>query len=111
MHWRGVAVKCKKDCDRIGNWIKAYSWLVISSTIFGVGVYFLMISQSLVNSYDGIWNTSVYYADRWERSIGRWFWPYLDKLRFGTVSVPLNSILTLIIASFAGALIAELCLN
>lgn len=108
MYYTKVVTESKKNCKRVHDWIKMYSWLLISGTIFGIAVFFLQISQSLVNSYDGIWNTSVYFADYWERSIGRWFWPYLDKLRFGTVSVPLNSILTLILAAIASAFLVDL---
>ena len=108
MYYSKVVMECKKSCERVHDWIKTYSWLLISGTLFGTAVFSLQISQGLVNSYDGIWNNSVYFADYWERSIGRWFWPYLDKLRFGTVSVPLNSILTLILAAIASAFLVDL---
>ena len=108
MYYSKVVMECKKSCERVHDWIKMYSWLLISGTLFGTAVFSLQISQGLVNSYDGIWNNSVYFADYWERSIGRWFWPYLDKLRFGTVSVPFNSILTLILVAIASAFLLDL---
>ncbi len=75
---------------------------------FGIIVYFMMFSNNLVNSYDGLWWFSRYFAGYWERSIGRWFWPYLDMLRFGIVSSVLNGIITLAVISAASIMLAHL---
>lgn len=71
-------------------------------------VYFMMISENLVNSYDGIWNTSYLVAGARETSLGRGLLHYFDKLRAGVVSMPLNSILTLLIVSVGVVLILEI---
>lgn len=89
----------------IMDWIKNHIKYILVSTIFGIIVYFMMISENLVNSYDGIWHTSHFIADSWETSLGRGLLHYIDKARSGIVSVPLNTILTLFIISIASVLL------
>ena len=60
-----------------------------------VVVYFPLISQRLVNTFDGLWNGSWFIGGFWEISIGRWLWPVADFVRFGVQTEPLNSLLTL----------------
>ena len=62
---------------------------------FAVVVYFPLISQRLVNTFDGLWNGSWFIGRFWEVSIGRWLWPVADFVRFGVQTEPLNSLLTL----------------
>ena len=62
---------------------------------FAVVVYFPLISQRLVNTFDGLWNGSWFIGGFWEVSIGRWLWPVADFVRFGVQTEPLNSLLTL----------------
>lgn len=59
----------------------------------GLAFYSQLMSQQLVNSYDGIWEYTYHSAGKWELSLGRWFWLYLDKLRFGMNNDPWTSIL------------------
>lgn len=92
----------------VEGWLKKHAMDMLRMVLFGCAVYFALISQNLVNSMDGLWNNSIYFADSWERSIGRWFWPYLDMLRFGVVSYQLNSIITLILDAMAVSLLADL---
>lgn len=91
----------------IVDWIKNHIIYILINTIFGITVYFMMISENLVNSYDGIWNTSHYIAQSWEISLGRGLLHYVDKVRAGIVSVPFNTILTLLIISVASALVID----
>ena len=74
--------------------IKYYGRVVVGGTLFGVLVYFSMMSLDLVNSYDGIWHWSNFIAGDWEISLGRGLQRYFDKLRFGIVSTSLNTVLT-----------------
>lgn len=91
----------------IMDWIKSHIKYILVSSMFGIMIYFMMISENLVNSYDGIWNTSHYIAESWETSLGRGLLHYIDKARAGIVAVPLNTILTLLIISVASALIID----
>lgn len=94
--------------------IRLYKWFENRAVsmgmliLFGSAVYMMLLSQNLVNSYDGLWHNSIFFAGDWERSIGRWFWPYLDRMRFGVVSYPLNSLITLILDAVTIHLIADL---
>ncbi len=65
------------------------------SLTFSILLYFLLISNQLVNSDDGLWEYNYYKAGRWSLSIGRWFWLYIDRLRFGISTEPITSIMTL----------------
>lgn len=56
----------------------------------------LMINQ-LTNDYDGLWENSYHYAGPWELSLGRWFWQYISRARFGISPDPYTSLLTLAI--------------
>lgn len=60
-----------KTEDCIMNWIKNHIKYILITMIFGIIVYFMMISENLVSSYDGIWNTSHLIAGAWETSLGR----------------------------------------
>lgn len=62
---------------------------------FAVVVYFPLISQRLVNTFDGLWNGSWFIGGFWELSIGRWLWCVADAVRFGVQTEPLNALLTL----------------
>ncbi|MCM1526851.1 MAG: glucosyltransferase domain-containing protein [Bacteroides sp.] len=53
-----------------------------------------MINQ-LTNDYDGLWENSFHNAGTWELSMGRWFWQYISRLRFGTSPDPYTSLITL----------------
>lgn len=65
------------------------------SMLFSVTLYFMLLSRQLVNSNDGLWEYSYYKAGKWSLSLGRWFWLYLDRLRFGFSPDPLTSLITL----------------
>ena len=54
----------------------------------------LMVNQ-LTNDYDGLWENSFHNAGVWELSLGRWFWQYISRLRFGTSADPYTSLITL----------------
>ena len=67
--------------------------------IFFIAVicYSQLMTQGLTNSVDGLWESSFHNAGAWELSIGRWFWLYLSRMRFGTSPDPITSILALLI--------------
>lgn len=62
---------------------------------FSVFTYSELMVNQLVNNYDGIWEGNFHIAGAWELSIGRWFWHYLSKLRFGIAADPVVSIIAL----------------
>ena len=62
----------------------------------------------LTNSEDGLWNQDDYMAGSWELSIGRWFWPVLDKLRFGISLDPLPALASLALYVLSFLLILEI---
>ncbi|MCI8463080.1 MAG: hypothetical protein HFG25_09095 [Lachnospiraceae bacterium] len=53
------------------------------------------MANQLTNDYDGLWEGSFHNAGTWELSLGRWFWLYISRLRFGTSPDPFTSLLTL----------------
>lgn len=85
-----------------------YRKFIVMETVFGIAVYFMLISENLVNSNDGIWHISRSIAGEWETSLGRGLLFYFDKMRCGLVSVPFNTILTLLIISITNAIILDL---
>lgn len=62
---------------------------------FSLFTYSVLMVNQLVNNYDGMWEGNFHIADNWELSIGRWFWYYLSKLRFGIAMDPVVSIISL----------------
>lgn len=90
------------------TWLKKHIRFILLQTAFGMILYFMLLSGNLVNDMDGIWNTSNFVAGNWEISLGRGLLRYFDKLRFGVVSVPLNSVLMLLILAVANSLLVDL---
>lgn len=89
-------------------WVREHGHFILINLIFGVLVYFTMMSEGLVNSNDGLLYTSYYNAGGVEASSGRGMLYYLDHVRAGVVSVPLNSILTVLIISITGVVILDI---
>lgn len=80
--------------------------------IFGLSLYSQLMSQELVNAYDGLWEYTYHFAGKWELSLGRWFWLYLDKIRFGINNDPWTSILTILLFSIGMYIISDIfCLE
>ena len=75
---------------------RIYLPLFVGCMLFAFIVYFLLISQGLVNSDDGLWEYNYYKAGKWSLSLGRWFWLYLDRLRFGVHTEPITSLISLV---------------
>lgn len=94
-----------EDC--IKRYIKLYGKSIIGQVIMGVMVYFMMMSLNLVNDLDGLWHPSNFIAGDWEISLGRALQRYADRARFGIVSEPFNTILTLILLSVGNVLIID----
>lgn len=94
--------------DYVKNWIRKYQYYMLFFFIFSFLLNFSLMAYELVNSYDGLWWHSIFYAKEWERSIGRWFWPYIDHARFGICSVALNSCITFVLEILAICILIEI---
>lgn len=94
--------------DYVKNWIRKYQGYMLFFLIFSFLLNFSLMAYELVNSYDGLWWHSIFYAKEWERSIGRWFWPYIDHARFGICSVALNSCITFVLEILAICMLIEI---
>ena len=91
--------------------IKKYSTYTLIC-IFGLVLYSQLMTHQLVNAYDGLWEYTYHSAGKWELSLGRWLWLYLDKIRFGINNDPWTSILTISLFSIGMCLISDLfCLE
>lgn len=95
-------LKIKKDFIN-----KKTCLLLLSTFLFGVLIYIVLISNDLTNQYDGLWVDSYYYCGNWELSNGRWLWRYIDMLKQGHNANPLNSYLALMIFSIGNILLVE----
>lgn len=69
--------------------------------LFSAVVFFLLISQRLTNTFDGLWNNTWFFGGYWQVVTGRWLWPVIDALRFGIQTEPFNSLLTLSMSALA----------
>ena len=76
--------------------------------VFSAAVYSLLMVNQLVNRADGLWSGSYYKAGRWELSIGRWFWLYVDRIRFGLSIDPATSLISLALFSAGMICLLEL---
>ena len=82
--------KCKVE-----KFVQENKAFLICMMLFSAVVYFRLMAEELVNCYDGIWEGSFHLAGAWELSLGRWFWYYIDRLRFGVSSDPMASLMAL----------------
>ena len=57
--------------------------------IYALLLYSPLIVLRLTNSMDGMWDQDDHAAGAAELRIGRWFWPYLDRLRMNVSLDPL----------------------
>lgn len=78
--------------------------------IFGLALYSQLMSRQLVNAFDGLWEYTYHFAGKWELSLGRWFWLYLDKIRFGINNDPWTSILAILLFSIGMYVISDIFL-
>ena len=82
-----------------------FSKIVFLNLCISVLMYFPMIAKGLTNTYDGLWQSTYFQASTWEISLGRWVWPFVDKVRGGYAAEPLNSLLTLCIITVATVIV------
>ena len=87
--------KAKVMIENLKGNLKQWLPTFITCMIFSIIIYFMLLSKGLVNSDDGLWEYNYYKAGRWSLSLGRWFWLYLDRLRFGISTEPITSLLAL----------------
>lgn len=99
-----MAQYIKRIEKNIKEFINMYGKSIIGQVIVGLIVYFMMMSLNLVNDLDGLWHPSNFIAGDWEISLGRALQRYADRARFGIVSEPFNSILTLILLAVGNTL-------
>lgn len=76
--------------------------------IYELAVCLPLLVLRLTNDLDGLWNQDDYMAGAWELSIGRWFWPFLDKARFGVSLDPLPALAALALYAVSFLLILSL---
>lgn len=72
---------------------KAFAILYIGALFF----YAPLIILRLTNDMDGMWDQDDHAAGTAELRIGRWFWPYLDRLRMNVSLDPLPAVMSLVI--------------
>ena len=85
-----------------------YKAFFLGNFCFGIVIYLLLISQSLVNTYDGMWKTAMYTEFDWVISIGRWFWPVISMLRLDLSPEPFVSLLSLGLFAMGNCLIISM---
>ncbi len=98
----------EKYCKLLEEKIKVYLPVWCVSVVFALCVYAQLMCHQLVNAYDGLWEYTYHEAGKWEMSLGRWFWLYIDRLRFGLSSDPWTSILTILCFATGMCLILHL---
>ena len=90
---------------------KEHLRLYLVCLVTGFACYVSLFSNALVNQYDGLYVSSHFLAgagnDWHEVLIGRWFWPFLDRIRYGYAGDPFQSYLSLAILSVGHVLFAE----
>ncbi len=72
--------------------------------VFMLFVYFAMYAHGLVNQWDGIWEYDYYMAGKWSIAIGRWSWPFLDRLKMGLATEPLATLTSTALYAFGTAI-------
>ena len=97
-----------KEIKSLLEIIKKNLLVFLTGLLFSAITYYLLISNQLVNSNDGLWEYSYYKAGKWSLSLGRWFWLYLDRLRFGISTEPLTSLTALAYFSAGFIFISDL---
>jgi len=84
---------------------KKYSLFVVINVLFGCAVYFMIMAHDLVNDVDGVWHLSNYIAGKGEISSGRGLLRYVDKLHFGIVAAPFQTVYALAILSITNIIL------
>ncbi len=87
---------------------KKHSAFIIINVLFGCAVYFMIMAHDLVNDIDGVWHLSNYIAGNGEISSGRGLLRYVDKLHFGIVAAPFQTVITLAILAISNAVLVEM---
>ena len=70
-------------------------------------VYSPIICFNLVNRQDGLWQGFYHFEGSWSVSLGRYLWPYLDKILMGLHTNPFSSIVTLFIFTIGTELMID----
>lgn len=95
----------RKIEETVLDFFMKYRKYILFSFVMGILTYFMMMAQNLVNDLDGIWHLSNFIAGDWEISLGRGLQRYADRARFGIVSDPFNSMITLLLVAIANAMV------
>lgn len=75
--------------------VKKYWTVALFGEVFAVILYFMMMSQQLTNTFDGLWHQNYHHAGNVELRSGRWMLYFIDKLNMGLHADPVASIATL----------------
>lgn len=98
----------KNRAEEFKKLVKEYFPMLGICIVFSCCIYYLLISNGLVNSDDGLWENDFYKGGKWVIAIGRWFIPYLDRIRFGFCMEPITSFITLSLFSAGLMIILDL---
>lgn len=77
-----------------------YLIFFLISWVFMLFVYYSVFTDGLVNQWDGIWEYDYYMAGKWSISIGRWVWPFLDRLKMGIATEPMATVTSMVFFAF-----------
>ncbi len=93
---------------RLGNELgSTYRRPFLILYLYAVLLNLPLITQRLTNDLDGLWNQDDYLSGAWELSLGRWFIPVLDRLRFDISLDPLPALVSLAFYVLAFLLILD----
>ncbi len=84
-----------------------YKKVFMADMVFGIICYGMLLQNHLTNSVDGVWEGNYYQSGKWQISLGRFATLYVDKIRFGIQTEPINSILALALFSLGLIFILE----
>lgn len=96
-----------RPCRRLRQLCRAFRRPFLILYLYAVLLNLPLITQRLTNDLDGLWNQDDYISGVWELSLGRWFIPVLDRLRFDLSLDPLPALVSLAVYVLAFLLILD----
>ncbi len=108
-HGRGKSAGLLSDLRLWGLGIfERYRFAFVCAMAFSAVLYFMMMSQQLTNTYDGLWQQNYRHAGAAELTSGRWALYFVDKLNMGLHSEPVASLAALTLFSLGFVLLLDL---
>lgn len=92
----------------IVNFVKSNYKFIIINVVFGLFIYYSLMSHDLVNDVDGLWHLSRYIAGEWELALGRWGLLIVDRFFIGVISIPLRTVISLVLISIANCIVLRI---